>query len=117
MTATDSRLVELERLYRERFAQFVRVAVAITGAYDLAVEAVQDGFADAIRSRRTFRGRRPLEGWVWRAVVNAARDARRAERRSTAPAPAAVNGVPPEAPDLRAAHRSLRRALTKEVET
>jgi len=71
----DRRLHELERLYRDRHAHFVRVARAITGDPERAHEAVQDAFADAIRSRRTFRGEAPLEAWVWRAVVNAARKA------------------------------------------
>jgi RNA polymerase sigma factor (sigma-70 family) len=73
----DRRLTELEGLYRDRHAHFVRVARAITGDRERASEAVQDAFADAIRSRRTFRGEAPLEAWVWRAVVNAARKALR----------------------------------------
>lgn len=71
----DRRLLELERLYRSRHQYFVNVARAITGDEERAAEAVQDGFADAIRSRRGFRGEGPLEAWVWRAVVNAARKA------------------------------------------
>ena len=73
----DRRLHELESLYRARHAHFVRVARAITGDSERAHEAVQDAFADAIRSRRTFRGDAPLEAWVWRAVINAARKATR----------------------------------------
>jgi RNA polymerase sigma factor (sigma-70 family) len=73
----DRRLHELEGLYRARHAHFVRVARAITGDPERAHEAVQDAFAEAIRSRRTFRGEAPLEAWVWRAVVNAARKALR----------------------------------------
>jgi RNA polymerase sigma-70 factor (ECF subfamily) len=71
----DRRLLELERLYRSRHRYFVNVARAVTGDEERAAEAVQDGFADAIRSRRSFRGEGPLEAWVWRAVVNAARKA------------------------------------------
>jgi RNA polymerase sigma factor (sigma-70 family) len=73
----DRRLAELETLYRERHGHFVRVARAITGDPERAHEAVQDAFANAIRSRRAFRGDAPLEAWVWRAVVNAARKALR----------------------------------------
>jgi DNA-directed RNA polymerase specialized sigma24 family protein len=65
----------LEALYRARYAEFVRVARAITGDPERAREAVQDAFANAIRSRRTFRGDGPLDAWVWRSVVNAARKA------------------------------------------
>jgi RNA polymerase sigma factor (sigma-70 family) len=73
----DERLAQLEALYRERFRHFKRVAVAIVGDQERAVEAVHDGFADAIRGRRGFRATGPLEAWVWRAVVNAARRASR----------------------------------------
>jgi RNA polymerase sigma-70 factor (ECF subfamily) len=73
----ELRLAEIEALYRERFRHFKRVALAIVGDQERAVEAVHDGFADAIRGRRGFRGTGPLEAWVWRAVVNAARRASR----------------------------------------
>lgn len=68
----DPRLVEIEQLYRERFGHFARVAAAITLDRELAIDAVQDAFADVVRSRRRYRGEGPLEAWVWRAVVNAA---------------------------------------------
>ena len=68
---------EIEQLYRARFPHFVQVARAIVGDPERAVEAVQDGFADAIRGRSQFRGEGPLEAWVWRAVVNAAKKATR----------------------------------------
>lgn len=73
----DARLREIETLYRRRFTHFVRVAAAITADRELALEAVQDAFADAVRSRRRYRAEGPLEAWVWRAVVNAAQKARR----------------------------------------
>ncbi len=68
---------ELELLYRESFPRFERVARAITGERELAREAVQDGFADALRAADRYEGRGPLEAWVWRCVVNRARKARR----------------------------------------
>ena len=67
---------ELEALYRDRFHDFVRVAFAIVRDEEGAREAVQEGFARALRSRRTFRREAPLEAWVWRIVINAARSAR-----------------------------------------
>jgi RNA polymerase sigma factor (sigma-70 family) len=73
----DRTLVELEALYRTRHTHFVRVARAITGDPERALEAVQDAFAEAVRTRRSFRGDGVLEAWVWRAVVNAARKALR----------------------------------------
>src|SRR5690242_2705738 len=70
-------LDELETLYRSRLQEFRRVAAAIAGDRELGCDAVQEAFASAVRKRRSFRGRGTLEAWVWRIVVNAARDARR----------------------------------------
>lgn len=69
-------LVELELLYRERLTDFCRAAAAIAGDAELGRDAVQEAFARAVRKRRRYRGDGPLEAWVWRIVVNAARDAR-----------------------------------------
>ena len=68
---------QIESLYRAHFPQFERVATAITGDRDSALEAVQEGFADALRRAGQWAGRGPLEGWVWRCVVNRARKAGR----------------------------------------
>jgi RNA polymerase sigma-70 factor (ECF subfamily) len=70
-------IAELEELYRTRRPEFCRVAAAIAGDRALGEDAVQDAFAKAVRKRRSYRGRGSLEAWVWRIVVNAARDARR----------------------------------------
>lgn len=80
----------VEVLYRERFARFERVARAITADRELAREAVQDGFADALRSVDRYEGSGPLEAWVWRCVVNRAKRARRT--------PVELLGDPPEVP-------------------
>ena len=64
-------------MYRARYPHFVQVATAIVGERELALEAVQDAFAGAVRGRRSFRGDGPLEAWIWRAVVNAASNVRR----------------------------------------
>src|SRR5438067_4524722 len=68
---------DLEELYRARRAEFCRAASAIAGDRGLGEDAVQEAFASAVRQRRSYRGRGSLEAWVWRIVVNAARDARR----------------------------------------
>ncbi|MGZ4371344.1 MAG: RNA polymerase sigma factor [Gaiellaceae bacterium] len=68
---------ELEDLYRVRYRHFLRVASAIAGDEAGAHDAVQDGFAQALREQQSFRGEGPLEAWVWRTVVNAALAARR----------------------------------------
>jgi RNA polymerase sigma-70 factor (ECF subfamily) len=74
---SEARVRDLEEVYRLRYTHFLRVATAITGDEDAGHDAVQDGFASALRNRKAFRGDGPLEAWVWRAVVNAAKKARR----------------------------------------
>ena len=94
---------ELEALYRRRFDVFARVAASVTGDADRARDAVQDAFATALGKRRSFRGDGPLEAWVWRIVLNAARsDLRRAAQPAGYAEPAA-NGHPEEDAELRAA--------------
>jgi RNA polymerase sigma-70 factor (ECF subfamily) len=79
---------ELESLYRERLPDFTRVATALAGDEEAGRDAVQEAFAKALRRRRRFRGDGNLEAWVWRIVVNAARDAgRRRRRKLGAPPP------------------------------
>jgi RNA polymerase sigma-70 factor (ECF subfamily) len=70
-------LEDMERLYCDRHAHFVQVARAVVGDEATAHDAVQEGFAQAIRKRESFRGDGPLEAWLWRAVLNAALAARR----------------------------------------
>src|SRR2546423_835979 len=91
-------LEQLEALYRSRFTEFCRVAVAITGDAELGRDAVQEGFARAVCKRRTYRGRGSLEAWVWRIVVNAARDARRRNPGPLPPVEPAANGHAPTVP-------------------
>jgi RNA polymerase sigma-70 factor, ECF subfamily len=71
---------EIECLYRESFGRFIRAAAAIVGDEGQAADAVQEAFVSAVKSRRTFRGDVPLEGWVWRIVINAALQQRKAQR-------------------------------------
>jgi RNA polymerase sigma-70 factor (ECF subfamily) len=83
-------VAELEALYRARYRHFLRVATLITNDHGHAHDAVQEGFASTIRSLPSYRGEGPLEAWVWRAVVNAAKKQRRqpspAERERSEPA-------------------------------
>jgi len=73
-----ARLEELEALYRSRFEVFACIAASVTGDSERARDAVQEAFATAVRKRGSFRGDGPLEAWVWRIVLNAARtDVRR----------------------------------------
>jgi DNA-directed RNA polymerase specialized sigma24 family protein len=76
-------MADIEAAYTERYAAFLRVASTIVGDPDLGRDAVQDGFARAIQRRRDFRGDGSLDGWLWRTVVNVARDVRRSRRNLT----------------------------------
>jgi DNA-directed RNA polymerase specialized sigma24 family protein len=65
-------LDELRRLYEERYADYLRVATAVTGSLESGRDAVHDAFVGVFHSRNGFRGEGPLAAWVWRSVVNAA---------------------------------------------
>jgi RNA polymerase sigma-70 factor, ECF subfamily len=75
-------IAELERVYRAQFTRFVRVATAVAGDEESGADAVHDAFVQAVRKRRSFRGEGPLEAWLWRMVVNAAK--KRTNRETTA---------------------------------
>jgi RNA polymerase sigma factor (sigma-70 family) len=72
----DRMLEEIERVYRTGYPTYLRVASAITDSPDLGHDAVQEAFVRAIRGLGSYRARGSLEGWIWRIVVNAARDRR-----------------------------------------
>jgi RNA polymerase sigma-70 factor, ECF subfamily len=97
-------LEELEALYRSRFDVFSRVAAGVTGDAERAHDAVQEAFANAVRKRGSFRGDGPLEAWVWRIVLNAARsDVRRSTPAADREVRAASNGHPERDVELRVA--------------
>lgn len=70
----DASLAEIEAVYRSRGADFFRLALARTGEVEAARDAVQEGFARAIRGRRSYRGIGSVEAWIARCVMNAAHD-------------------------------------------
>jgi RNA polymerase sigma-70 factor (ECF subfamily) len=92
---------QIESLYRARFRQFERVARAVTGDRESALEAVQEGFADALRNATQWSGSGPLEGWVWRCVVNRARKSRRRPVVELSDGELSSNGSPADS-ELRA---------------
>jgi RNA polymerase sigma factor (sigma-70 family) len=109
MLSGGARLEELEALYRGRLPEFRRVAAAITGDRQAALDVVQEAFGAAIRRRESYRGAGDLEAWVWRIVVNTARDhVRRAGQRALAET--AASAVP-----ARNGSRPENDALTTEV--
>ena len=72
----EATAVTIEAAYRTRAADFLRVATAITGSREGARDAVQEALTRAFARRATFRGSGTVEAWLWRAVVNAARNVR-----------------------------------------
>jgi RNA polymerase sigma-70 factor (ECF subfamily) len=71
------RLAEIEQIYRARLPELWRVAAAISGSRQAAPDLVQEAFVRAVRRIDSFRGDGPLDGWVWRIVVNVATNSRR----------------------------------------
>jgi RNA polymerase sigma factor (sigma-70 family) len=67
-------LAQIEEIYRERIGNFRRVARAALGDSEIARDAVQDGFARAVRDRARYRGDAPLEAWVWGCVMHSIQD-------------------------------------------
>ena len=68
----DETSAAIERLYRERYSRFRNGVAPVASGYEAAHDAVQEGFARALRSSRQYSGRGSLEGWVWRIVLRTA---------------------------------------------
>jgi RNA polymerase sigma-70 factor (ECF subfamily) len=97
VTSQDRVLERIEVLYRTRFSDFLRVAIATAGTTELGREAVQEAFVTAIRRRRQYRGDGPIEAWLWRMVVTSALKGRRSSARMSLGLPMpekASNGAP-----------------------
>src|SRR4051794_26200385 len=92
--ATGASLDEIEVVYRAGLPEFRRVAAAIVRDRELARDAVQEAFALAVRRRAGFRREGPLEAWLWRIVINTARD----QLRKADPA-GRLGGEPPAPPN------------------
>jgi RNA polymerase sigma-70 factor (ECF subfamily) len=73
----DERAHQIEQVYRERYLGFRNALATVTGDYESARDAVQEGFARAFRERRRFRGEAPLEAWIFRIALRAALATRR----------------------------------------
>jgi RNA polymerase sigma factor (sigma-70 family) len=74
-------LAQIEEVYRQRAADFERVATAIVRDPDAARDVVQDAFVALIRKRGSFERRGSLDAWAWRSVVNTALNRQRTARR------------------------------------
>lgn len=76
----DDTVARIERLYRERYVRFRNGVAPVTGGHETARDAVQEGFARALRASRQYSGRGSLEGWVWRIVLRTALEQRGREK-------------------------------------
>jgi len=94
---TGASLDELREVYERRLAEFRRVAAAIVDDRETACDAVQEAFVRAVRLRRSYTRRGSLDAWLWRIVVNTARDMRppaleRINERAETTAPTHADG-------------------------
>jgi RNA polymerase sigma factor (sigma-70 family) len=89
-------LDEIEAVYRRRLAEFRRVATAITGSRDAAVDAVQEAFALAVHKRTQFRHEGSVDAWLWRIVVHTARDTAATSNHALAYGDASVDAIAPQ---------------------
>jgi RNA polymerase sigma-70 factor (ECF subfamily) len=81
MAGSNASSAEIEAIYRARFRAFLFSVTALLGDGEAALDVVQDGFALALRRRMSFRREGSLEAWLWRIVLNVARDRRRSRWR------------------------------------
>jgi RNA polymerase sigma factor (sigma-70 family) len=79
----------IEAVYRARYVGFCRALWPLVDGAETAQDLVQEGFARALASRRSYRGG-SLEAWVWRAIARCAIDAGRRRRRRPAVEASAV---------------------------
>ena len=92
MAGSQADSTTIEAIYRERFRSFLFSVTALLGDGEAAFDVVQDGFALALARQQTYRGDGSLEGWIWRIVLNVARDRQRSSQRRE-------NFPPPELPE------------------
>jgi RNA polymerase sigma-70 factor (ECF subfamily) len=72
---------EIEALYRARSSAFLYSATAFLRDGEAALDVVQEAFAVALRRSGSFRGEASLETWLWRIMLNLARDRQRSLQR------------------------------------
>lgn len=96
-TAVDG--ATLAKLYQAQFRSYAAGAYAIVGDPEVARDVVQEAFARALDRRRRFRGDGTLDAWVWRIVINVARDTMRRARTASLEADELVELVAVAAPD------------------
>lgn len=66
MDSLGASVDEIEDVYRRRAPAFFRLALARTSGSEAARDAVQEGFANAVRGRASFRREGSLDAWIAR---------------------------------------------------
>jgi RNA polymerase sigma factor (sigma-70 family) len=106
--ADDELVAAIERVYRDGYRRFLRLAVAMLGDVDRGRDAVQEAFARALRSRRDLRHLDSLDGWLWRTLVNVCRvELRHKVTRLDETYQPGTNGRAEDWPEVRAAITAL----------
>lgn len=85
MRRSGATSAEIEAIYRERFRGFLLSVTALLRDGEIALDVVQEGFALALHRRRSFRREGSLEAWLWRIMLNVARDHQRSQYREGSP--------------------------------
>lgn len=91
-------------VYSERAAGFAAALATIAGDREAGFDAVQEGFAIALRERSKFRGG-SLEAWIWKIALRTALRARQDGER-----PLAIDTADPQV-----VHRDRDPALTAAI--
>jgi RNA polymerase sigma factor (sigma-70 family) len=99
---------EIEAVYRDQHIRFLRVATAIAGSAEAGQDAVQEALVRALASRKAFRRAGSVEAWLWKIVVNASRNVRRASGLTPhEPGVSDTTDEDPDAAEIRARVASL----------
>jgi len=75
-TRREATAATIETAYRASAPEFLRVATAIAGSREGGRDAVQEALTRTLARRMTFRGSGTVDAWLWKAVVNSARNVR-----------------------------------------
>jgi len=102
--ATESES-DLERLYRQHSGRLLGSVLAFAGDREVAMDAVSEAFAQALRRRESIRS--PL-AWIWRAAFRiAAGNLKSRRREATGPSQEESYEMPEQAWELVAALQRL----------
>jgi RNA polymerase sigma-70 factor, ECF subfamily len=109
VSASDADLVAaIEHAYRDGYRRFFSLALGMLGDVDRARDAVQEGFAHALRSRGDLQQTDSLYAWLWRIVVNVCRVEKRHPLSGLDARPELVaNGHPGDWSEVRAVIAAL----------